>query len=279
VRYGAGPIPFDAPLAAQGSNHPRSGAVGDCVYYSSNADSSSVSCIGAALPFRAEVGLAMDKPDPRPPPSLIEEQRELTRSRIRHAAMEVVARRGFDATVDEIARVSGVSPRTIFRHYASRDRLIVSTVKDMFDACGRPMEGVPGPSDDVDGWIEGLGRTIHTRNAEILGESFWDIHAPSRNASAVLSEVDALRRESRVRGVHYLAILAWQKAGGTGEPPDALVSAFALNFSAFTTQALMVDFDQTPAQIGALTADILKELLRRAVDAQRERADADDGEG
>ena len=37
--------------------------------------------------------------------------------------------------------------------------------------------------------------------------------------------------------------------------------AFALNFSAFTTKALMVDFDRTPAQIGALTAEILKVML------------------
>ena len=45
--------------------------------------------------------------------------------------------------------------------------------------------------------------------------------------------------------------------------------AFALYFSAFTTQALTVDFDQTPGQIGTLTAEVLKLLLRRAVDAQR----------
>jgi len=68
-------------------------------------------------------------------------------------------------------------------------------------------------------------------------------------------------------------------AGGTGEPPEDLVLAFALYLSAFATQALMVDFDQTPVQVGALTADILKMLLWRAVDAQRDRADADGGEG
>ncbi len=211
----------------------------------------------------------MDKPDRPLPPSLAQEQRQLTRSRIRQAAMEVVARQGFDATVDEIARVSGVSPRTIFRHYASHDALIVSTVRDMFEACGQPMEGVPGPSVDVDGWIEGLALTIHTRNAEILRQAFWDIHASGRNASAVLSEINALRCESRLRGVDYVATLAWGKAGGRGEPPQDLVLAFALNFSAFTTQALMIDFDQTPAQIGVLTAGILKMLLRRAVEAQR----------
>jgi len=194
--------------------------------------------------------------------------------------MEVVARQGFDATVDEIAQVSGVSPRTIFRHYASHDHLILATVKDMCEACGRkPIEGLPSPTDDLDGWIEGVALTIHTRNAEIFGEAFWDIHAPSRNASGVLAEVDALRHESRTRGVQFLASLAWRKAGGTGEPPQDLVLAFALNLSAFTTQALMIDFDQSPAQIGALTAEIVKVLLRSAVQAQCRGADADDGEG
>jgi len=183
--------------------------------------------------------------------------------------MEVVAKRGFDATVDEIAQVSGVSPRTVFRHYSSHDRLIVNTVKDMWEACGRrPIEGLPTPTEDVNGWIEGLAVTIHTRNAEILGDAFWDIHAPRHNASEVLDEVDTLRREFRIRGVNYLVKLAWQTAGGMGEPPEDLASAFALNFSAFTTQALMVDFEQSPEQIGALTADILKMLLWRAVDAQ-----------
>ena len=184
--------------------------------------------------------------------------------------MEVVARRGFAATVDEIAQVSGVSPRTIFRHYTSHDRLIVSTVKDMFEACGRrPIEGLPTPAEDTDGWIEGLALTIHTRNAEILGMAFWDIHAPVHNGSEVLAEVDDLRRQFRTRGVSHLAKVAWEMAGGVGEAPKELVMAFALNFSAFTTQALMVDFDQTPVEIGALTADILKMLLQDAVDAQR----------
>jgi len=217
---------------------------------------------GAELPRAGACG----QPTGTTAPSLSEDKKQFTHDRIRQAAMEVVARRGFDATVDEIAEVSGVSTRTIFRHYGTHDQLILATVKDMFEACGQPTEGVPSPTDDLDGWIEGLAVTIHNRNAEIVGEAFWDIHTPSRNAPAALFEVDALRRQSRTRGVCYLATLAWQRAGGTGEPPKVLMLAFALNFSAFTTQALMVDFDQSPAQIGALTADILKTLLRRAVE-------------
>ena len=194
--------------------------------------------------------------------------------------MEVVARRGFDATVEEIAQLSGVSPRTIFRHYKSHDQLIVATVKDMWEACGeRPIEGLPNPDDDLDGWLDGLALTIHTRNAEIIGEAFWDIHAPNQKDSEALSEVPDLRREYRVRGVQYLASLAWRTAGGVGDPPEVLNLAFALHFSAFATQALMIDFDQTPADIGELTAAMLKGALARALQEQQATQRSDPTEG
>lgn len=203
------------------------------------------------------------------PSSLQQEKHNLTRDRIRQAAMEVVARRGFEATVRDIAEVSGVSTRTIFRYYRSHDQLVLTTVKDMFEACGRgPVEGIPRSTEDLDGWLEGIGVTIHTRNAVIIGEAFWDIHAARHLAPETLAELTDLRREARRRGVRYLARRAWGAAGGTREPPEDVVLAFALNFSSFTTQALMVDFDQTPAQIGVLTADILKTLLRHAVETQ-----------
>jgi AcrR family transcriptional regulator len=219
----------------------------------------------------------------QPPSSLVGEQQQLTRARISQAAMEVVALRGFDATVEEIAQLSGVSPRTIFRHYVSHDRLIAATVKDMFEASGRsPIEGLPRLVDDLDGWIQGLPRvvddldswlerlavTIHTRTARIFGRAFWDIHAPNSKTSEALAEVASLRRQYRLQGVGYLAALSWRTAGGKGEVPQAVVLAFALNLSAFTTQALMIDFDKTPAEIGVLTADILKAFVRRAVHAQ-----------
>lgn len=222
----------------------------------------------------------MSTPPKESTQSLAEDQQQLTRSRIRQAAMEVVARRGFDATVDEIAKVSGISPRTIFRHYSSRELLIITTVKDMYEACGRrPIEGLPAPTDDLDGWIEGLAVTIHTRNAEILGDAFWDIHAPRHDPSDALSELDTFRREYRIRGVRYLANLAWESTGGVGPPPPDLELAFALMFSAFTTQALMVDFDQTPGQIGNLTASLLKMLLRHAIDVQRSASDPVSSDG
>jgi AcrR family transcriptional regulator len=192
--------------------------------------------------------------------------------------MEVVARRGFDATVAEIAEVSGMSGRTIFRYFGGHDQLIAETVRDMFEACGLPrqsvdidrwVEAIPRPVEDLDDWIEHIAVTFHTRSASIFGAAFWDIYAPhSDKSSEVLSEIDALRHDCRLRRVSYVVGQVWRAAGGREEPPEDLVMAFALNLSVFTTHSLMVDFDRTPRQIGTLTADVMKMLLWRAIEAQ-----------
>ena len=65
--------------------------------------------------------------------------------------------------------------------------------------------------------------------------------------------------------MRHLADVAWSTAGGRGPTPDELTWAIGLHFSVFTTQALTIDFGLTPAQIGVLSADILKSALRRAL--------------
>ena len=208
-------------------------------------------------------------------------QRDATRARIRAASMEIVARDGFDATVEDIARLSGVSARTIFRHYESHDQLIAATVRDIFEQCGFPplVQDVAGPLDrvaqavdDLDAWIDLVAFRFHTRGAEVFGAAFWDIHSPRRNDTEALAQIAVLRQQYRVRAVDHLVRLTWQKAGGAGDPPEDLVLAYALHLSAFTTQALTVDFERTPVEIAGLTAGILKVLTRRAVEAQRSAA-------
>ena len=223
--------------------------------------------------------VAVEQGDKRPP-SLAEERQELTRTRIRRAAMAAVARHGFNTTVEQIAELSEVSPRTIFRHYRSHDRLIAETVRDMFEACGRYpdvgsprdvedladwIDSLPQQVADVDRWLEALAVIIHTRMAEVFGDAFWDIYAPPRSWSEALVEVAELSRAYRLRGMRYMAALAWRSAGGAGEPPEDLTLAFALHLSAHTTQALMTDFGCSPTQVGLLCARILQRILHDAV--------------
>jgi AcrR family transcriptional regulator len=198
--------------------------------------------------------------------SLAQEQQHVAIERIKRATKVLLVQCGFEITIDEIANTCGVSTRTIFRHFGSHDRLIVETVKDIFDSWSQPPSArLPRPADDLDGWLEGLAMSIHTRNAQVLGEAFWGIYSSNGRDSQVLSELRTLRSEFRDRAVSYLASCAWSAAGATSDPPETLVLGFAINLSVFTTRALMVDSDRTPSEIGALTAGFLKTLLQRAV--------------
>jgi AcrR family transcriptional regulator len=58
-------------------------------------------------------------------PSLIERRHEETRAAIADAAVALFARRGFaETTMDDVAEAAGVSRRTAYRHFASKDDLV-----------------------------------------------------------------------------------------------------------------------------------------------------------
>jgi AcrR family transcriptional regulator len=60
------------------------------------------------------------------PPTLSERRRNYVASEISHAAMQLFATHGFDAvTVDEIAEAAGISARTFFRYFATKDDVVL----------------------------------------------------------------------------------------------------------------------------------------------------------
>lgn len=72
--------------------------------------------------------------DPQPL-GLRERKRLATRRAIQHAALTVVAERGFEnATVDEISRVADVSPRTFFNYFPSKEDAILGETPSLADA-------------------------------------------------------------------------------------------------------------------------------------------------
>jgi AcrR family transcriptional regulator len=68
--------------------------------------------------------------DAPPRPSLREEQRQLTRARLREAALDVIARDGYGAaTIDEIALAAGTSRATFYLHFKSKADIIRELVQ------------------------------------------------------------------------------------------------------------------------------------------------------
>ena len=65
---------------------------------------------------------------PAEPSPLQEKKRQLVRQEIARAAWRLFAARGYEATtVDDVAREAGVSRRTFFRYFSSKEDVVVGT--------------------------------------------------------------------------------------------------------------------------------------------------------
>ncbi|GGY01267.1 acyl-CoA-like ligand-binding transcription factor [Streptomyces hiroshimensis] len=59
-------------------------------------------------------------------------KRQLVSNELTEAALQLLALKGFDAvTIDEIATTAGVSKRTFFRYFASKEDVVVQFLADM----------------------------------------------------------------------------------------------------------------------------------------------------
>ncbi|GAA2298088.1 TetR family transcriptional regulator [Streptomyces kunmingensis] len=68
----------------------------------------------------------------RPHLSLAQRKRQLVSDELTEAALQLLALKGFDAvTVDEIVAAAGVSKRTFFRYFASKEDVVVQFLADM----------------------------------------------------------------------------------------------------------------------------------------------------
>ncbi|MFJ2738560.1 TetR family transcriptional regulator [Streptomyces sp. NPDC087440] len=64
--------------------------------------------------------------------SLAERKRQLVADELAEAAMQLLAQKGFDTvTVDEIVAAAGVSKRTFFRYFASKEDVVVRFLADL----------------------------------------------------------------------------------------------------------------------------------------------------
>jgi AcrR family transcriptional regulator len=201
-------------------------------------------------------------------PSLADEQRELAEARILRAAGAALAARGLAATVDDVAGAAGVSRRTVFRHFATRDALFVAVIRA---GVRRYAEQIPAPPDDDDlrGWLAELLEVTHRLNAR-NGRVFWDlVGVRAADLSPDLAVVAAECRDSRNRFAAGVTELMWRARGGHGAPPRWLVDAVAVQLSGFTTQSLAGDLGRAPDEVAHICARVIEAALASALRPQR----------
>lgn len=205
--------------------------------------------------------------DAAPAASLADEQREVARARITRAARKVLAERGLATTVDEVAAAAGVSRRTVFRHFATREGLFAAAIEEGLRAYA---EQIPRPVADGDlgEWLLDVLLAAHRLNAR-NGRVYWELAAFEPELTGELAVVAADRRERRRRFATNVTTRMWKARGGRGRPPWWLVDAVAVHLSGFTTQALGGDFDRTPDDVARVSARVLEAALDHALQERR----------
>jgi AcrR family transcriptional regulator len=197
-------------------------------------------------------------------PSLIDEQREVAQVRILRAAGAALAARGLVATIDDVAAAAGISRRTIFRHFATRDALFVAVIRA---GVRRYAEQIPAPpaDDDLRGWLAEMLEVTHRLNAS-NGRVFWDlVGVRAEDLSADLALVAQECRDSRNRFAATVTELMWRARGGPGVPPRWLVDAVAVQLSGFTTQSLVGDAGRSPDEVADVSAQVIEASLASAL--------------
>lgn len=142
----------------------------------------------------------------RPPATTPEE--------IERIALDLFADRGFEATtIEDIARAAGISRRTFFRYYASKN----DVVWGQFDALLRSLdEWLAATPDDVP-MVEALATAVVRFNS--LPPEAVPQH---RRRMSLILHVPALQAHSTLRYADWRAVIARFAARRLDEPVDAL---------------------------------------------------------
>ncbi len=196
---------------------------------------------------------------PSAPEKLKARKQQVVREALVEAAAELFQARGFEAvTVEEIAHAAGVSRRTFFRYYDSKEDVMVERLdrdgeRLLAELAIRPPEESP---------------LLAIRNA-LIAAIQYGLEEPDlvRDAIRLLRETSALRRalmEHRSRLEERIAALMLQRLGTTPEDNTPMLLAFltrALSDSAFNawydheTDDVVDLVDGLISQLRSITAD------------------------
>ena len=170
--------------------------------------------------------------------SLQQRKREATAEYLVQAALQGLLQYGLDVTVDQIASLAGVSRRTVFNHFDSRDELLSAAALQGQAEFLRSVPDHPGDG-DWRGWLTELCRAVHGTNAS-SGRALRELLVQEDLPGPIAA---AMKKINRNRRVHYTAIAnsLWQAMGHASTAPKAFRGTVIAHLSPFFTMAVTRD--------------------------------------
>jgi AcrR family transcriptional regulator len=132
-----------------------------------------------------------------PAPGLRERTRRAVRAELTAVALDLFLQRGFEATtVDEIAAAAGISRRSLFRYFASKEAIIFDNLQDVGEALAEALAKRPY---DEDAWVA-LRRSFEVVTA-------YNVDNPERT----LAFWTMLEETASLKARHFQQLMSWQQ--------------------------------------------------------------------
>ncbi len=157
--------------------------------------------------------------------SLAERKRQLVRDELAEAALQLLAKQGYEqTTVDHIVAAAGVSRRTFFRHFQSKEDVLVQFLSDLGTAMCAELSERPAAEPPT----VALRETLMSFVVE-----FEEFPEKARALTRIIFGTPALRARHLERQDQWRSGLAAELAERTGAEPDdlrpAITAAAALS--------------------------------------------------
>jgi AcrR family transcriptional regulator len=194
-------------------------------------------------------------------PTLQERKQEFVRTELADAAWGLFARKGYEATtVAEIADAAGVSRRTFFRYYASKEEVLVATS----DAVAEEMLAAVAARPRDEAALLAIKHAL----VPVLERSLADV-ARSRAIIRLLRESPSLRRAMLDRHARMEERLAEHLAErlGSDTRSDSTPALLAFVARAMLDTAFNVWYDQRRDDIPALVEELFERLAEHVPSA------------
>jgi len=192
-------------------------------------------------------------------PTLGDAKRQATIEVVLIATRQLLMARGLDVTMDEIAEAAGVSRRTLFRHFASREKLVAESLEAGIQLYG---EHLPSFVGDWKAWLRDVCDAAHKMQAG-YGPGYWELISRT-DLPTEIAAVEERRGVRRRRAMERIARHLWQEACGAGDPPPMMVAVVGAHLSARFTAAVTNDVGQPWNMAADLAYAAICDLVERA---------------
>jgi len=174
---------------------------------------------------------------------VLDNPKSVVRLRVLRSTRPLLAERGLSVSMDEIAAAAGVSRRSLFRHFESRDELVAETLGSVIDAYEGGVGDALSGERELDEWLTNMVTTLYRAHRD-AGRGVWELTSAADGVlSPPLAAVNRRRREVRQVLTDSLARAAWRHAGGRGRCPTVVVDTVALVISTFVVQSMLNDYE------------------------------------